>query len=121
MLGLLLLWFAPRAADAVIEAGTKAVGLSIGWGAAVFFGLPAIGTTAGAAGEIITHGRDGFLIAPDDTVALASYLTELAQDRSRLLEMSLAAHDRYRSLPTWKGSMDAIRTFLIELVDDAAF
>ena len=30
------------------------------------FGLPAIGTTAGAAGEIITHGENGYLIQPDD-------------------------------------------------------
>jgi glycosyltransferase involved in cell wall biosynthesis len=96
-------------------------GYGIAYAEAMGFGLPAIGTTAGAAGEIITHGRDGFLISPDDTFALASYLTKLAQDRPRLLEMSLAAHDRYRSLPTWKGSMDAIRTFLIELVNDVAF
>ena len=96
-------------------------GYGIAYAEAMGFGLPAIGTTAGAAGEIITHGRDGFLISPGDTVALASYLTKLAQNRPRLLEMSVAARDRYRSLPKWKGSMDAIRTFLIELVDDAAF
>jgi glycosyltransferase involved in cell wall biosynthesis len=96
-------------------------GYGIAYAEAMGFGLPAIGTTAGAAGEIITHGRDGFLISPGDTVALASYLTKLAQNRPRLLEMSVAARDRYRSLPTWKGSMDAIRTFLIELVGDAAF
>ena len=96
-------------------------GYGIVYAEAMGFGLPAIGTTSGAAGEIITHCRDGFLISPGDAVALASYLTELAQNRQRLLEMSLAARNRYQSLPTWKGSMDTIRTFLIELVDDAAF
>ncbi|MGZ4870130.1 MAG: glycosyltransferase family 4 protein, partial [Halobacteriota archaeon] len=96
-------------------------GYGIAYAEAMGFGLPAIGTTSGAAGEIITHGRDGFLISPGDTVALASYLTELAENRQRLLEMSLAARNRYQSLPTWKGSMEAIRTFLTELVDDAAF
>ena len=30
------------------------------------FGLPAIGTTAGAASEIISDGETGFLIPPDD-------------------------------------------------------
>jgi glycosyltransferase involved in cell wall biosynthesis len=96
-------------------------GYGIAYAESMGFGLPGIGTTSGAAGEIITHGRDGFLISPGDTVALASYLTELAQNRQRLLEMSLAARNRYQSLATWKASMDAIRTFLIELVEGAAF
>jgi glycosyltransferase involved in cell wall biosynthesis len=95
-------------------------GYGIVYAEAMGFGLPAIGTTSGAAGEIITHGCDGFLISPGDAVALASHLTELAQNRQRLVEMSLAARNRYQSLPTWKRSMDAIRSFLIELVDDVA-
>jgi len=95
-------------------------GYGIVYAEAMGFGLPAIGTTSGAAGEIITHGCDGFLISLGDTVALASHLTELAQNRQRLVEMSFAARNRYQSLPTWKRSMDAIRSFLIELVDDVA-
>ena len=96
-------------------------GYGIVYAEAMGFGLPAIGTTSGAAGEIITHCRDGFLISPGDAVALASYLTELARNPQRRLELRLAARNRYQSLPTWKGSMDTIRTFLIELVDAAAF
>ena len=46
LLGLLLLWFAPRAADAVIVVGRTAVGPSIGWGAAMVFGLPILGVLA---------------------------------------------------------------------------
>jgi hypothetical protein len=46
LFGFLLLWFAPRAADAVIETGRKAVGPSIGWGAAMVFGLPVIAILA---------------------------------------------------------------------------
>ncbi len=44
------------------------------------FGLPAIGTTAGAANEIITHGQDGFLIPAGDSVALSQYLRELSRE-----------------------------------------
>jgi hypothetical protein len=40
LLGLLLLLLAPRGADAVARAGRDAVGASIGWGAALVFGLP---------------------------------------------------------------------------------
>jgi hypothetical protein len=32
------------------------------------FGLPSIGTTSGAAGEVIEHGRTGYLIPPDDRI-----------------------------------------------------
>jgi glycosyltransferase involved in cell wall biosynthesis len=95
-------------------------GYGIVYAEAMGFGLPAIGTTRGAAREIITHGYNGFLIPAGATVALASHLIELAQNRQRLVEMSLAARNRYQSLPTWQTSMNAIRTFLIELLDDAA-
>ncbi len=46
ILGLLLLWLAPRGADAVFAAGRTAVGASIGWGLAVVFGLPVIAGVA---------------------------------------------------------------------------
>jgi glycosyltransferase involved in cell wall biosynthesis len=77
------------------------------------FGLPAIATTSGAAGEIITHGEDGFLIAPGDSQVLADHLTCLSEDRQRLREMGLAARRRYLAQPTWEDSMQAIRQFLL--------
>jgi glycosyltransferase involved in cell wall biosynthesis/SAM-dependent methyltransferase len=77
------------------------------------FGLPEIATTSGAAGEIITHGQDGFLITPGDSQALADHLNCLAKDRDRLREMSLAARRRYQAQPTWDDSMGAVRKFLL--------
>jgi glycosyltransferase involved in cell wall biosynthesis len=76
------------------------------------FGLPAIATSAGAAGEIITNGSDGFLIKPGDAPALKDCLQELAQDRQRLLELSLAARIRYESHPGWEQTGRNIRGFL---------
>ncbi len=46
VLGLLFLWFAPRAADAAIATGRTAVGASAGWGALLFFGLPIVASLA---------------------------------------------------------------------------
>ena len=45
-LGLLLLWLAPRAAGATAQAGTTAVPAGIGWGFAVFVGLPVLAMIA---------------------------------------------------------------------------
>jgi len=79
------------------------------------FGLPAIATSAGAAGEIITSGKDGFIIPPEDESALAHRLEELIQDRERLQSMSLAARQRYEAQPTWEASMQRVRSFLLSL------
>jgi glycosyltransferase involved in cell wall biosynthesis len=76
------------------------------------FGLPAIGTTAGAAGEIITHSEDGYLIKPDDAKALAEHITELAGNRELLAGLSLNAVKRYRMQPKWDETAKSIREFL---------
>ncbi len=76
------------------------------------FGLPALATTAGGAGEIVRHGREGFLVAPGDAAALAGYLEQLAADRRLLLALSLAARERYLAHPTWAEGGARIHRFL---------
>lgn len=78
------------------------------------YGLPAIGGKDGAAHEIITHGKDGFLVPTDDANTLAAHLRELAYDREKLVQMSLAAHQRYFAHPTWTESAIKIREFLCQ-------
>jgi hypothetical protein len=46
ILGLVLLAFAPRAADAALVVARDATGASIGWGALLVFGLPILGVIA---------------------------------------------------------------------------
>ncbi len=79
------------------------------------FGLPAIGTTAGAASEVITHGEDGYLIEPDDADTLASHINELASNRELLLSLSLNALKRYKSQPRWDETAKNIREFLHQM------
>ncbi|HET9912830.1 MAG TPA: glycosyltransferase family 4 protein, partial [Anaerolineales bacterium] len=76
------------------------------------FGLPAIGTTAGAASEIISDEVDGFLIEPDDAKSLAAHLTSLAKDRGLLTRLSLNARQRYLRQPVWEETASNIREFL---------
>jgi glycosyltransferase involved in cell wall biosynthesis len=78
------------------------------------FGMPAVATTAGAAGEIIQDGVNGFLVSREDPKALAEALWKLMQDRTRLEEMSQAARLRYQSFPTWDQTAEKIREYIHE-------
>lgn len=80
------------------------------------FGLTAIGTTAGAAGEIITHGQNGFRIKPDDAANLAAHLQTLQQNRAKLAKMSIAAREHFLTQPTWDDSMGRVHQFLQEMI-----
>ena len=76
------------------------------------FGLPAIGTTLGAASEVIEDGVTGFLIQPGDAHRLAEKLQLLSERRDLLLKMSLAARSRYQRQPKWNQTAGQIREFL---------
>jgi glycosyltransferase involved in cell wall biosynthesis len=80
------------------------------------FGLPAIGTTAGGAREIITHGKNGFLINPGDNTALAGILKKLHKDRELLQTLGANALQAYRQHPVWEDTGRTIRSFLLDLV-----
>ncbi|OGO32424.1 MAG: hypothetical protein A2Z16_02510 [Chloroflexi bacterium RBG_16_54_18] len=80
------------------------------------FGLPAVATTQGAAGEIITHGENGYLVAPGSIGELREVLQKLVFDRESLLRMSMAARERFLEQPTWEQSGRNIREFLISYI-----
>jgi len=80
------------------------------------FGLPAIATTSGGAGEIITHGENGFLIERGDSESLAQHLQSLIFDRDLLTQMSFNALERFKQHPTWEESMERVRSFLLNVV-----
>ncbi|MCE9644512.1 MAG: glycosyltransferase family 4 protein [Chloroflexi bacterium] len=80
------------------------------------FGLPSIGTTAGAAGEIIEHGVTGYLIPPNDSPALAAYISALATNRELLTQLSLNARRRYIQQPSWMETAARVRAFLQSMI-----
>jgi len=81
------------------------------------FGLPVIGTTVGAAGEIINHGDNGYLITPEDPQALAVLLQKLHDDRELLLTVSRNALAAYIRHPRWDDSCEIIRQYLYAGLD----
>ncbi|MBI5250835.1 MAG: glycosyltransferase family 4 protein [Desulfomonile tiedjei] len=83
---------------------------------AMGFGLPCLAGNVGAAREIVTPGKDGFLVTPGNIDSIAGYVDQLIRDRDMLQNMSLAALDRYAVHPTWHDSAEKIRNFLSEMV-----
>jgi glycosyltransferase involved in cell wall biosynthesis len=79
---------------------------------AMGFGLPVIGSTAGAAKEIITHGIDGYLVTPGDSRALSDHINGLIENREQLCTMAFAALDRFSRHPSWSDTGSAIHQFL---------
>ncbi len=51
-------------------------------------GLPAIASTAGGAGEIIDHGKTGWLVSPHDSPAVADRIRGYCRDRAMLFAHS---------------------------------
>jgi glycosyltransferase involved in cell wall biosynthesis len=80
------------------------------------FGLPVIGTTAGGAKEIITHGKNGYLIIPNYVNELAHYLSMIQKDPALLQKLSKNARLAYQQHPTWDDSCHRIRRFLLGLL-----
>lgn len=60
-------------------------------------GLPVIGPATGGVGEIITHRRDGLLVAPGDTLATIEAIEQLLLDRALLQSMSNTARTKAAS------------------------
>lgn len=81
------------------------------------FGLPAIGSRAGAAKEIIQHRQNGLLVSPGDKEYLLTFIGELYEDRDRLLEMSHCAFDTFKAHPKWQDTTALIHTFLCRLAN----
>lgn len=87
-------------------------GLALVYLEGMYFGLVPLAAARGAAGEVISHGRDGFLIPPGDVRALTAALQSLLGDTERLLSMGLAARERISRHPTWEETGATIRAFL---------
>jgi len=102
-----------KAADA-LAVPSQYEGFGIVYLEGMGFGLPAVGGSLGAAGEIIQDGVNGLLVQPGDEQGLADALERLA-DRACLLEMSLAAWRRFTEFPGWEESMRRARDFLVEI------
>jgi glycosyltransferase involved in cell wall biosynthesis len=77
-------------------------GFGMAYAEAIAYGLPLIGTTAGAIPETVSQA--GVLVPPDDVPALTAALRRLIENPAAREQLAAAA--RATALPTWRGSAE---------------
>jgi glycosyltransferase involved in cell wall biosynthesis len=88
-----------RAADIFVLPSKSEGGLSLALLEALAAGLPVVATDLATSREIVVHGENGFLVAPDDPAELAAALLEIVDDADRYERMSRMARklaEQYR-------------------------
>lgn len=90
-------------------------GMALVQGEALSFGLPIITTTNSGGDELITDGKEGFIVPIRDAEAIHDKLKQLSSDRKLLLDMKVAAQNKAMALNGWKESGDRLRFVLNEI------
>jgi glycosyltransferase involved in cell wall biosynthesis len=91
-----------READLFVLA-SRFEGYGMAYAEAVAYGLPTIGTTAGAIPDTLS-GESAILVKPDDVAALARALRRLIADSNERQKISSAARAAAAHFPTWRDS-----------------
>jgi starch synthase len=79
-------------------------GMALVQGEALSFGLPIITTTNSGGDELITDGKEGFIVPIRDALAIYKKLNILGTDRKLLNQMKVAAQKKAATLNGWDAS-----------------
>ncbi|MFK8163473.1 MAG: glycosyltransferase family 4 protein, partial [Lewinella sp.] len=79
-------------------------GLALVQGEALSFGIPLLITTNTGGEDIITNGKEGFIVPPADTQALLEKMQLVADDPLLREEMSANAFETTSSLGSWDAA-----------------
>lgn len=88
------------AASDVFVLASRFEGYGMAFSEAVAYGLPVVGTTAGAIPDTVPAGT-GLLVPPDDPAALAAALRTLITDEATRTRIAAAARAAAAGLPDW--------------------
>jgi glycosyltransferase involved in cell wall biosynthesis len=91
-----------RTADVFVLA-SRFEGYGMAYAEAIAYGLPTIGTTAGAIPDTLP-GDAAILVEPDDVAALATALRRLIGNENERQKISTAARAAAALLPAWRDS-----------------
>ena len=82
---------------------------------AMSHGLPVVGTTVDAMGEIVEEGQSGFLVPPGDAVTLAERLVQLLEDSALAQQMGRRGQDRVSNQFLWRQVVDRVEAALLRM------
>jgi glycosyltransferase involved in cell wall biosynthesis len=92
------------AADLFVLA-SRFEGYGMAFAEAIAYGLPVVGTTAGAIVETVPAGT-GILVSPDDVAALSAALRQVIVDTGLRQRLAMCARAFAAELPTWRQSAE---------------
>ena len=84
---------------------------------AMAWGLPVIGSAAGAVGEFVKDGTNGVLIAPGDVDAFVRAVHRFHTHREQLADCGRAAYQTFSRWPGWLQTLERIHSFLQSLTN----
>ena len=87
-------------------------GLGIVYLEAMKHGKPVIATKNGGTNDIITHGKNGYLVEHCNVSELTSRLQYLSKKIELRQQMGEQSRQMAQNHPTWRESMSEVRTFL---------
>jgi glycosyltransferase involved in cell wall biosynthesis len=104
----------------VLAVPSRYEGFGIAYLEGMSYGLPALASRAGGAGDLVTDGETGALVDPDDPAAVARELDRFAADRDRLAAMGRAARARYEAHPDWTETTGRVRRLLADVTPEVS-
>lgn len=93
-------------------------GLSIAMLEAMAAGLPLVASEVGAAGDVITGGESGLLVAPGDEGALIAALEDLLADKEKRARLGAAARERVAAEYSLQRMCEAYEALMYQLLDE---
>jgi glycosyltransferase involved in cell wall biosynthesis len=94
---------AAYAAADIFVLASRHEGYGMAFAEAIAWGLPVVGTTAGAIPDTVPQAA-GRLVPADDAVALAAALRRLIENGAERRQLAAAAKAVAANLPTWRES-----------------
>jgi phosphatidylinositol alpha-1,6-mannosyltransferase len=91
---------------------SRGEGFGLAYLEAMRAGVPCIGSTADAAGDVIVDGTTGFLIQPDDVEGLTRNVLRLLSDEEERRAMGEAGRARYQALFTYDRFVERLAPVL---------
>jgi glycosyltransferase involved in cell wall biosynthesis len=91
-------------------------GYGIAYLEAMGYATVPVASSAGGAGEFVSHGENGYIVDPGDIEALSKIITAISSNREELHRLALSARRTYDQHTTWAEGAASVQMFLNEIM-----